>query len=516
MGLITRLVGPLGLLYYTGIAVYRLFFHPLASVPGPKLAALTSWYEIYWDIFKEGQYMWQIDAMHDKYGPVVRVNPREVHIRDRNYWDFLYSNSARLDKDHIHYRGLGSNTTMFATTESNFHRVRRGAASKMFSPANIAKLEPRIRAQIQRLFERIDAIGKSGQILPWTDASKALTMDVISAYSEPRPARAFLDSPDFAHQWHMVVRRSVLAFIIERHFPVYYFILSLIPRWYLQKTDPDVLQLLDKKADLLEQTQRVLASQDKMTEDKSLTVLETLVTSKTLPLSEKSPRRLTEEIESILNAGTETLATVLTTMVFYVLDKPEILARLKTEVTSCSQSPKDVVLDSATLVKLPYLAAVINESLRVASPVTGRLTRFHPSRVFTYTNKDTGVTHTFPPHTSMSMSPRDVMADPEVFPNPTEFKPERWLDSSSDQSSTTTPEQRKLMHKCLVPFSTGHRNCIGLELAKQEILLTAGNLFRRFDFELYDTSERDISHAHDYFAPFPAADTQGVRLKVKV
>jgi len=50
------------------VVVYRLYFHPLASFPGPKLAAATLWYETYYDAFQGGQYMWKIAEMHKRYG----------------------------------------------------------------------------------------------------------------------------------------------------------------------------------------------------------------------------------------------------------------------------------------------------------------------------------------------------------------------------------------------------------------------------------------------------------------
>ena len=54
--------------YGIGLAYYRLYISPLAKFPGPKLAALTLWYEFYYDVILSGQYTWRIGRMHEKYG----------------------------------------------------------------------------------------------------------------------------------------------------------------------------------------------------------------------------------------------------------------------------------------------------------------------------------------------------------------------------------------------------------------------------------------------------------------
>lgn len=55
-------------LYWFGLVAYRLFFHPLAKFPGPRLAAATSWYEAYYEIIQRGQFSNKISELHDKYG----------------------------------------------------------------------------------------------------------------------------------------------------------------------------------------------------------------------------------------------------------------------------------------------------------------------------------------------------------------------------------------------------------------------------------------------------------------
>jgi hypothetical protein len=62
------LSGTAVLLYTICLVIWRLFFSPLRKFPGPKLAAATLWYEFYFDIVKEGKYIWEIERMHKIYG----------------------------------------------------------------------------------------------------------------------------------------------------------------------------------------------------------------------------------------------------------------------------------------------------------------------------------------------------------------------------------------------------------------------------------------------------------------
>lgn len=68
------------ILYYTAVAFgvfgfywpclvfYRLFLHPIRNVPGPKVAAATSWYEFYQEVILDGHYIKDYPRLHEKYG----------------------------------------------------------------------------------------------------------------------------------------------------------------------------------------------------------------------------------------------------------------------------------------------------------------------------------------------------------------------------------------------------------------------------------------------------------------
>jgi hypothetical protein len=56
------------ILYLTGLIVYRLYLSPLSEFPGPKLAALSNWYEFYYDVVLHGKFTFQIQKLHQQFG----------------------------------------------------------------------------------------------------------------------------------------------------------------------------------------------------------------------------------------------------------------------------------------------------------------------------------------------------------------------------------------------------------------------------------------------------------------
>jgi hypothetical protein len=54
-------------------AIRRLYFHPLAHIPGPRLAALTWWYEFYFDVIQPGKYVFHIQELHKQYGTSINM-----------------------------------------------------------------------------------------------------------------------------------------------------------------------------------------------------------------------------------------------------------------------------------------------------------------------------------------------------------------------------------------------------------------------------------------------------------
>lgn len=151
------------------------------------------------------------------------------------------------------------------------------------------------------------------------------------------------------------------------------------------------------------------------------------------------------------------------------------------------------------LEKLPYLTCVIMEVLRLANGVAKRLTRSQPDNALQYGD------YVIPPGTRVGMTAILLHENPEIFPDPYEFRPERWEGEKGQQ-----------LQKYLVVFNRGNRNCIGQTLAWAELYKAFACFFRRFSFELVDVvRSRDVDIGQDLFVVGPSRESRGVRLRIK-
>jgi cytochrome P450 len=222
-----------------------------------------------------------------------------------------------------------------------------------------------------------------------------------------------------------------------------------------------------------------------------------------LPASELTPARLRAEGETLVAAGTLTTAHYLKSTVYHILTNPSVFRRLSEELKQAMPNPA-VLPPFNDLMQLPYFNAVVNEGFRLSHGVIARLTRIAPEEDL----KVGG--YTIPAGTPISMSSWLVHINPELFPSPDEFLPERWLEPGADR-----------LKKYLVNFTKGSRMCLGKDLARTEIAYALALVVRRWagesgkGMELYDTTRADADIEHDFFNPFPRFESKGVRVVLK-
>ncbi|KAL7952858.1 cytochrome P450 [Trichoderma compactum] len=176
-----------------------------------------------------------------------------------------------------------------------------------------------------------------------------------------------------------------------------------------------------------------------------------------------------DEAIILLTAGSETTANAeLFTLIMLTRNKDK-MAKLVAEVDQWypPSEPGKIVDCEYSFLGMTYLQACIDETMRL---VPGQATG-SPRECL----KDEKVLgYTIPKGTTVFPSTQNVHMDEKVWPNATEFLPERWLDIYASGKTNEV---------AFWPFSAGSRVCIGKHFALQEMHMTLVSLFRRFEFE---------------------------------
>lgn len=143
-------------LYLVALGIYRLYLSPIAHIPGPRLAAFTWLYEFYYDIVLGGQYTFQIVRLHERYGPIVRINPAEVHVGDPDFYPEVYaSGTRRRNKWRFYTRQFGADDSALSTIDHDVHRARRAAVAPFFSTQSVRRLQPVLEERVDALLHRL-------------------------------------------------------------------------------------------------------------------------------------------------------------------------------------------------------------------------------------------------------------------------------------------------------------------------------------------------------------------------
>lgn len=414
----------------------------------------------------------------------------------------------KLHKDPWYYSWVNRNGSSFATTNPDLHKLRSTPIKKGLSPASIARIEPVLKEHIQRLMLRIRDHRERGQSINMSDASRALAIDIVSDISCPH-SLALLDLPDLGHAFHEYIRGYTMFSLWNRQFPFISPMLNALPRWLIALRGETALRIVDSLRRQRDQAASVIKADGKLTSNKTFPVIMNEVYKSTdIPSSEKTAKRLFEEIAILTAAGSETSSHSLLTITYHVLANPPILARLQTELREAfNQDQRDQVLSYKQLEALPYLTAIITEGLRIATGVSGRFPRINKSNHMLYTDYtgSTPKTYTIPPGATLSMAIRDMHYDPSCFPSPRTFDPERFLGAD-----------RALNIKFFAPFGRGTRACVGQNLAMVEMYMGIGNLFARWDVGLAKgVGREDVEMVHECFSPIVGLARRGLLLDVK-
>ncbi|KAL7622100.1 hypothetical protein AAE478_007602 [Parahypoxylon ruwenzoriense] len=182
-------------LYIPGLAiyivVYRLFFHPLAKIPGLKLATLTSLWYVYH--VRQGRMSVFNRDLHKKYGPVVRISPNEVSFDSKEAFRAIYTGRDFIEKGDFYWalsnnpgridwrfrRDQGDAFAFSGELDMERYRSHRKNIGITYSASSLKKYSDRLDEVVERFVTKLKT--QEGQILDLADWIHLAVVECLGA-----------------------------------------------------------------------------------------------------------------------------------------------------------------------------------------------------------------------------------------------------------------------------------------------------------------------------------------------
>ncbi|OXA37578.1 Cytochrome P450 4C1 [Folsomia candida] len=175
----------------------------------------------------------------------------------------------------------------------------------------------------------------------------------------------------------------------------------------------------------------------------------------------KSNKDITAHILTIFGAGFETTASGMNHTLFLLAENEECQRKVHEELDAVLKTGGDITF--ADLAELKYLEMCIKESLRVLPPVP--MIMRHATEDIPLDNSQI-----IPKGCEMVFIIREIHRDPQYFPNPDQFDPNRFLPEACVNRN----------QYAFIPFSAGPRNCLGMKYAMIQMKTCLAHILRNF------------------------------------
>lgn len=331
------------------------------------------------------------------------------------------------------------------TTDHADWRPHRRVMQPAFMRSAMEGYFPYVQEQTEAMLKRWRASAAAGEPIELVGETLRLASAVITS------ALFGFDIDDQAQRLKTVVDES-----IDIMFP-HGSIGEMLPEWFPTKRNRRVARnrriLHGLAADIRE-------SKDRRGESRLLKLLEEAATSEDDPWESDEVR---DEILTIYLAGHETTAVALCWSLLSVANLPQIRERLEQEVDAVDVVTFDRLSD------LSYTEAVVSETLRLYPPIW-----LFPRDAIADDEIDG---YFVPSDSSVLLCPLIAHRDPDVWPSPEVFDPNRFLADAPPRPKTA-----------YFPFGLGARQCVGNIMAMMELKAVLATVTREFQLELLPSS----------------------------
>ncbi|XP_005177401.2 probable cytochrome P450 4d14 [Musca domestica] len=417
-------------------------------------------------------------TLGQKYGKVFRVwlfNELMLVTKDVKFFETILSSQGFISKAFIYdmlspWLGDG----LLLSSGSKWHSRR-----KMLTPTYHFKIleqfvevfDQQSRVLVKRLYNVAD--GKTA--LDMFPVICLTALDIITETAKGVKVNA-QDHPEFPYAKSVKDATNVIATRAMK--PVQYFQLG-----FLLTAFPSYLKLRKSIQVMHEFTDKVIADRkrklesgfnskagplpsadivDDIGQKKRMTFLDVLLQSNIngRPLTHEEIR---EEVDTFMFEGHDTTTSGISHCLYLLSRHPHIQQKVLQEISDVMGENVEKRITMRELQDLKYLEAVIKETLRLypSVPIIAR-----------YTDKDVEVDgQIIPAKSTVTLLVYALARDPDIFPNPDEFIPDRFFSYQAEKYNPFA----------YTPFSAGPRNCIGQKFAILEMKTTISMILRQFE-----------------------------------
>ncbi|KAI3495021.1 hypothetical protein L1887_37127 [Cichorium endivia] len=377
-----------------------------------------------------------------------------LHTHDISFSSRTIPDTARV-VDHHNY------SIVWLPTGDQWRRLRRISREYLFSVQRLDGGEPLRAEKVQELIDHVDRCCTNEKAVNIGGVAFTTTFNVLSK---------FIFSLDFAEydtKSSQELKEAVMALVelggkpnLADFFPI---LKSLDPQGLLRQGNVYGKKLLTIFDRIIDQRMQLRSSSTSTNID-VLDALLALVQKDEFAFSRDDMRHL---FFALFIAGTDTTSGTLEWAMAELIHNPEKMKVARLEIIKLMQNSKGNIQEMH-ISQLPYLQAVIKETLRLHPPVPFLIPRqaIHDVEVRGFI---------IPKNAQILCNVWAMGHDPNVWSEPETFMPERFLEVNIDY---------KGQDYAFIPFGAGRRICPGLSIAHRMLHIMLGSLIQNFDWRL--------------------------------
>ncbi|KAK7888077.1 hypothetical protein LTR67_008954 [Exophiala xenobiotica] len=465
------------------------YFHDpkkLRRFPAPSVAGFTN----LWMMFQQYNHNRALSthAAHEKLGKIVRVGPNHISFVGRQATKDIYGHGTPAQKDKFYISFTGTHESSLDVTDRNMHSEKRKRLAAAFAQKRIADMEHLVVEDIQRLLVRFDKAVDTQELINVRWYINMLLFDLtgdlvfsqnlgcVERGDDLMQAQK-LDGTKYWTKPANALRNSLRIGSTMGWNPTLFPWLKRLTWWHEGwKGGADFTAIvLHMVRTRLEREKEGVEFND---------FFKSLVWDRNGDPLGLEIGEMVAECGLLLNAGSDTTSIVLTGTIYLLTKWPETAKKLRKELDEALGDSEDPGVCAFDEVKnLPYLRACVDEAMRMRPPLRGGLPRVTPPEGMMIAGE------WIAGNTTVSVPTYSLHHDPEYFPDPWTYKPERWLEDNAAD-----------LQQVFLPFSAGGRGCIGRNVSYLELLVVVSTLMRRYEFEFekpdFVLETKDTVNAH--------------------